>query len=423
MTDSKYYYDIDDNQRRQFIDSEQVRKSWLQAEQRAINYRGSMYWQKSNGHDYLHREYSRGQRKYIGARSPEAENIFNEFKTGKKAAENRLKQLSAALVTQERLNSALRVGRTPNVVIGLLEEIRKAGLQDHLLVIGTNALYAYETHAGVRFHGDVTATSDMDLLWDSRKRITLLADAGNDFNKAGLIGILQKFDPTFELDEVKTRASNDQGYMIDLIKRRPVSLFDDREKQQLLDNHPDDFWASKIRNMDWLLSAPKFKQVIVGSSGKMAEMITVDPRAFALYKVYLAQKEDRDPIKAPRDIAQAQSVYHLVQERMPLLSFDSIRYLPESLRNEKVFDILDPNRAREPSIAEQFKAVPAFDEHSGVIKVVTQTEVIQYIGRGKHVVWDRSVLRGAPLDAGADVTISKDGVVRSTQQKALGRDQ
>jgi hypothetical protein len=323
MPDSKCYYDIDDNQRRQFIDGEQVRKSWLQAEQRAINYRGSMYWQKSNGHEYLHREYSRDQRKYIGARSPETENIFNEFKAGKKAAENRFKQLSAALVTQERLNSALRVGRTPNVVIGLLEEIRKAGLQDHLLVIGANALYAYETHAGVRFYGDVTATSDMDLLRDSRKRITLLADAGNDLNKAGLIGILQKFDPTFELDEAKTRTSNDQGYMIDLIKRRPLSLFDDHEKQQLLDNHPDDFWASKIRNMDWLLSAPKFKQVIVGSNGKMAEMITVDPRAFALYKVHLAQKEDRDPIKAPRDIAQAQSVYNLVQERMPHLSFDS----------------------------------------------------------------------------------------------------
>jgi hypothetical protein len=62
------------------------------------------------------------------------------------------------------------VGRTPNLVISLLEEIRKAGLQDHLLVIGTNALFAYEAHVGVRFNGDVTTTGDMDLLWDSRKK-------------------------------------------------------------------------------------------------------------------------------------------------------------------------------------------------------------------------------------------------------------
>jgi hypothetical protein len=333
MPESAYYYDLDNNQRRQFIDSEQVRSAWVATEKRANNYRGSMYWQQSKGHEYLYREYSKDQRKYYGPRSTETEKIYAEFKAGKTAAKNRLKQLRAALNAQERVNAALRVGRTPNVVIGLLEEIRKAGLQDHLLVIGTNALYAYETHAGVRFHAGVTATSDMDLLWDSRKQITL-AHSDDHLSKAGLIGVLQKFDPTFLWDEAQTRAVNDQGFMIDLIKRGTLSLYDDHEKQQLLDKHPDDFWASKIRDMDWLLSSPKFKEVIVGSNGKMAEMVTVDPRAFALYKVYLAQKEDRAPTKAPRDIAQAQALYHLVQERMPHLSFDRIHSLPERLRNE-----------------------------------------------------------------------------------------
>jgi hypothetical protein len=123
--------------------------------------------------------------------------------------------------------------------------------------------------------------------------------------------------------------------MLDLIKRRPLSLHDDHERQQLMEN-PDDFWASKICNMDWLLSSPKFKQVIAASNGKMAEMITVDPRAFALYKVYLGEQDDRNPLKAPRNIAQAKAVYNLVQERMPQQSFDRIHVLPEMLRNERV---------------------------------------------------------------------------------------
>jgi hypothetical protein len=52
---------------------------------------------------------------------------------------------------------------------------------------------------------------------------------------------------------------------------------------------------------------------------------------------------------------------------------------------------------------------------------MTQNEVIQHIGRGKQVVWDRSALRGASFESDDDVTISKDGMVRSTLQKSVER--
>lgn len=331
------YTALEENQIRQYIDAEQTRKSWLAAERRAQNYRGSMYWKTVKGRDYLYREYAARQAKSLGARSPETEKILDEFKKGKAAAEQTLKQLNVAIATHIRLNVALRIGRTPNVVVGLLEEIRRAGLQDHFMVIGTNALYAYETQAGVRFNGDVTATTDMDLLWDSRKRITLAADGDEHFNKYGLIGVLKKFDPTFELlKDQEYSAANSQGYMIDLIKRRPASLFDDKEQPQLIAN-PDDFWATKIKNMDWLLSSPKFRQVVIATNGSMAEMVTVDPRAFVFFKVWLSQKEDRNPMKKPRDIAQARAVYTLIQERLPQLSFDKIHVFPERMRDEETF--------------------------------------------------------------------------------------
>lgn len=334
------YTPLAENQIRQYIDAEQARKAWLAAEQRARNYRGSMYWKTVKGRDYLYREYRSGSAKSLGVRSAETEHIINEFKKGKSAAEQNLKQLNAAMGTHVRLNAALRVGRAPNVVVGLLEEIRKAGLQDHFMVIGTNALYAYETHAGVRFSGDVTATADMDLLWDSRKRVTLIADGDEHFSKHGLIGVLKKFDSSFELlNGEEYRAANSQGYMIDLIKRRPESLAEDKEHPQLITN-PDDFWAAKIKNMDWLLSSPRFRQVIVSVNGNMAEMITVDPRAFVFYKVWLSMKEDRDPMKKPRDLAQARAVFDLVQERLPHLNFERIHALPERMRDQGVFDLL-----------------------------------------------------------------------------------
>lgn len=98
---------------------------------------------------------------------------------------------------------------------------------------------------------------------------------------------------------------------------------------------------------------------------------------------------------------------------MPHLRFENMHFLPEKLRNDNVYDMLDSGRAPEPSIAQQLGAVPAYAEHSGVIMAVTRTEVIQQIGRGKQVVWDRSALHGASFETGDVVTISKDGLVRS----------
>lgn len=328
---------------KQYIDAEQTWRALQEAARRAVNYRGSMFWKKTGEREYLCRQYNRLQTKSLGVRSPATEDALAAFKRNKALAETNLKGLVETFERHRRVNAAIRVGRTPNMVIGLLEEFRRAGLQDHFLIIGTNALYAYETHAGVRFSGDVTATVDIDLLWDSRKHITLLADGDEHFNKQGLIGVARKVDPTFTLQEDgEYRAVNSKGYMIDLIKRRPKSFFDDKEPQQLTSNR-DDFWAAKILNMDWLLSAPRLRQVVVGINGGMAEMLTIDPRAFVLFKLYLSRKHDRDPVKRPRDLAQAKAVFNLLSEKLPHLPFDDMSALPLRLRDADVMSMLEGN--------------------------------------------------------------------------------
>lgn len=334
------FADIPESIAKQYIETEQVWHALVAAERRAETYRGSMFWKKVGEYEYLIRKYSATQTKSQGPRSPENERVLEEFKKAKNAAETNFAGLKEVVERHRRVNAALRVGRTPNTVIALLEEIRKAGLQEHFLTIGTNALYAYETHAGVRLNGDATATSDIDLLWDSRKRLTLISDGDAHFIKHGLIGIVKRADPTFTLqpgDEY--RAVNSKGYMVDLLKRRPKSMFDEKEPQQLIRNE-DDFWAAKIINMDWLLSAPRFRQVVVGINGAATEMLTIDPRAFVLYKVHLSKKEDRDPIKKPRDILQAQALFNLIQERLPHFEFSRLHALPERLQDESVMSLL-----------------------------------------------------------------------------------
>lgn len=324
------FHDLPEALAKQYIDATQAFDAARDAERQAARYRGSMFWRTVKGRDYLIKETGRLE-KSLGARTPETEAIYHDFRRKKAETEGRLRGLAQGLGMQQRVNAALRVGRTPNIVVALLNALRRAGIADHFLVIGTNALYAYETHAGVRFAGDLTATTDVDFLWDSRKHLAL-ASRDPEFDTQGLIGLLKKVDPTFAVHEDEAyRASNSKGYLVDLIKRRPASHSDDHEAGQL---RPvaEDFWAAKITNMDWLLSSPKFTQTVVALNGEMAEMVTVDPRAFVLYKLYLARKEDRDPVKRPRDVAQAQAVFDLVQARLPHLAFDRVHVFPERVR-------------------------------------------------------------------------------------------
>ena len=333
------FQDITETTAKQYIDAAQLWDVLQDAERRGAKYTGSMYWRKTGAArtEYLIKEVN-GIEKSLGCRSPDAEHIIAEFKRNKAESNERLKAIRDAMKKQQRVNFALRVGRTPNTAIAVLNALADAGIADHFLVIGTNSLYAYETQAGVYLSGDITATKDFDLLWDSRKHLSLVSK-DPEFNTKGLIGILKKVDKSFSvLDKEAYRAANSDGYLVDLIKRRPASFFDDHEKQQLR-TVEDDFWACKIPDMDWLLSSPKFKQVVVGVNGHMAEMTTIDPRAFVLFKAFLSQKEDRDPIKKPRDLEQVKAVFSLIEERLPHFGFDQIKVFPTRVR-----DLLDTLR-------------------------------------------------------------------------------
>jgi hypothetical protein len=56
----------------------------------------------------------------------------------------------------------------------ILRRLDEAGLMGrHLFVVGTHALYAYEAAAGITFESGLTATTDVDLRSDARRRLSL----------------------------------------------------------------------------------------------------------------------------------------------------------------------------------------------------------------------------------------------------------
>jgi hypothetical protein len=84
----------------------------------------------------------------------------------------------------------------------------------------------------------------------------------------------------------------------------------------------DDLIASEVPGLQWLISAPKLTACAVDEEGWPVPLRVPDPRAFALHKAWLASRPDREPLKKPRDLAQAKTVAAMVVQHMPQLPFD-----------------------------------------------------------------------------------------------------
>jgi hypothetical protein len=331
MENISRFHEMTGDQCRIFLDAAQLHQAYVEISAKSRTYRGGMHWKKVKGREYLFRSRDRfGYGKSLGARSPETELVFREFHENKTRHRQNLKGLQGRLEEQARFCKAARIARVPRIVgsiLRLLEEQKLLG--SNLQVVGTNALYAYEAAAGIFLDSGLMATQDMDILWDVRSRLQLHSDQRID--GGGLLSILKQADPSFELIRKRGfRAVNRKGFMVDLLKPepRPPHLL---EKRRM--GTSGDLEAAEIRNLQWLLSAPKFTQGVICDDGYPAGMVAPDPRAFALHKLWLSRQPDREPIKRKRDRDQAIAVCRLVLQYLPNLRFEpaELKMFPKSI--------------------------------------------------------------------------------------------
>jgi len=307
---------LTNQQRLKLVNTDQLFENYQNAMRHQHHHAYGMRWKKVRGVEYLFRERDRrGNGKLLGRRSPATEAMLESFKIGKEAAEERLRLIKERLDEQARLNKALRLARVPRVVARILRQLDAAGLYDSFTVLGTQALYAYEAAGGVQFLLELLASGDVDLLYDHRKKITLVS---SKMDGEGLLGLLKKADRTFECIRKRGfRAANAGQFMVDLIIA-PRGMRQ-AESVTFADN---DLVASEVPGQQWLLNAPKLEVVAVDEEGWPVPFRVPDPRAFALHKARLSQRADRDPIKKPRDLSQAIAVAEMVRATMPHLPFE-----------------------------------------------------------------------------------------------------
>lgn len=328
------YKDLTSEQTRQSVDGEQVYTVWRDADREfRARYAGSMHWKTigPDSREYLYREVKRAKHS-LGPRSAETEKAFLAFTTGRKAVKEILRGTTDRMNTMAPVNKALQLNRVPTIAARILRRLDEVGfLGKPLRVTGTHVLYAMERACAVQIGSDLLATGDVDLLWDGRAGLKLTG--GPDVRADGVLGLLRQLDKSFRLASAGSfRAVNKDGYMVDLIA--PLAKDPILSKPRRIGATADDLTAVEIGGLVWLVNSPPFEQVVVGEDGYPLRMITPDLRAWAIHKLWLSGREDRDPGKKARDRAQGELAIDLLRSRRPDLRFDTaeLQALPLALR-------------------------------------------------------------------------------------------
>ena len=319
--------ELNNAQRRQFVDVVQIFEAWEDSRaELGRRFVGSMRWVERKGHVYLLRKHASSEVS-LGRKTEKTEEIYRAFREGRDVERHRYKELDARLKEMAPVNRALRLNRVPLTTARILRHLASAQvLGRNISVVGTNSLYLYEALAGVQLKSDLLATGDVDLLWDARQSLSLSV---SDFRREGVIGYLKRADRSFRRGRGQHyRAINQHGFMVDLI--HPINDLlaarDDRANEE-------DLVGVGIEGLEWLVNAPKVDGVVIGEDGIPLRCWSVDPRAFALHKAWIAGRADREPVRRIRDRAQSREVARIAKHYLGMeMSDPALSAMPSFMR-------------------------------------------------------------------------------------------
>ena len=304
------FVEYSNEQRKVYVNTEHTYQTYLELFHKYNkSFRYKMGWNKADAKEYLYREcYDTKKRISLGRRDEKTELIISKFKEQKKELKISLKKYKELLKKQIKMCKFEKINRVPSVLVNLLRTINEYGLDDKIVIIGTNALYSYEARCGVFMENEHLATFDIDIF---NKRETKISVAlKTKLPQKTLRAILLDTDKTFsKAKEVPYRFYNNDGVVVEIIT--PIIS---KETEQ------DDFSGVlnlEINGINWLRSSELFKVMVIGENGVCANMTTIKPLEFAVYKYWLGKHERKDYMKKERDISQSSLLTKLIEEYMP----------------------------------------------------------------------------------------------------------
>lgn len=262
-----------DTAAKQILDSTRVYREYTRVRRESRRLNGSFFWKKVGPYEYLAQKVQ-GKVTYIGPRSAETEQEFEEFKQKKTQLQQRTRTLKESVESCQRMNKAVRAGAVPTPVVEVLRQLEKAGLSEVSVVLGTSALFAYGQPAGVRLE-EISSPTHRSLVEDAKYHLQVLIHAPKSVVTGALPGLEEAIDAEVEVSPAG--GSGERAYFLLEFKfgsKRAPSKSGAKEA----------YWRTLATEMATEVQhAGKFEQVVIGKTGTMATMRTLDPQFFAMF--------------------------------------------------------------------------------------------------------------------------------------------
>lgn len=302
-----------DEQRRTLLNLAQYYAAWKDAE-RDMRRQGEhpLHWKTVNGRDYLYAiRDSRGNATSLGPRSEVTEALHAAWH----AARDRRSGVKAALAETGRLYRALRLGTISAEAAAILREADVRGLLGTaVLVVGTNAMPAYEVEAQSRIAAGLDETMDFDMAWIGSLEFTSVGAPAAGRNPVW--DLLKAVDSTYTINSERTfQARNSKAYEVELL------VAPSRAATLVAGDQPVPI---PLPEQEWLLQGRFVDHVIAARDGSPARIVAPDPRWFALHKLWMSEQRKRNPLKRPKDHKQGERLLDAIAEHLPHYPLDDV---------------------------------------------------------------------------------------------------
>lgn len=276
---------------------------------------GRLAWKTVSGRDYLYRIVDgKGNGTSLGPRNASTEAAFTRWQ----AAKEQQPAVDTAIKIHVATCRAAGTPMLPEFAGKSLQSLDIAGLvgDNGLLVVGTNAVLAYAIEAQMRPPPEIEATQDFDMTWVSTTPTP----------SSVVLDALRRGDPSWVVNQERTfQALNKHADEFEILL--PASLATTLKPTLM------GFRSVPMDDHDWLLPGMRISHVLPCFGGIAARIEAPDPRWFALQKLWLADKPERNPLKKPKDRALGLAVLDLVAGHMPQFELDKnfLDELPDPL--------------------------------------------------------------------------------------------
>lgn len=306
-----------DEQLRTTLNLRQRYEVWIEAERVLASLPYDLRPKTVDGKVYLYEITNRtGNGRSLGRLNDELEFRLRAYREEKQTAQARRDGARPLLEESARLYRTLRLPLLSSGAGPILQECdRRKLLGSHLLVVGTNAMAAYAIEAASSIAAP-DETEDFDLAWSALE---------NEESETLLWDMLKAVDSTFTVNTERTfQARNAKAYEVEILvapSRATTMGKSDRPR------------PVPLPEQEWLLLGRPVDQVVVCRDATPVRIVAPDPRWFALQKLWMSDKEKRNPLKRPKDRKQGIALLNAVREAMPQYPLDAAfeSEIPEEL--------------------------------------------------------------------------------------------